>query len=543
MKIALKKGTAAILASTLRRFRFTGRVLESDRLVYCLSSMYWRRGSIRCEGWCFHRDRNVSGVSLGWLGRGNWHFLKCSYGRARGLVGEQYPDIPSSSHSGFTVHASLPVQRFSGICLRVLFVDGTYQQVHLGGRGRVILEIALRSRWYTLQQVRRFGWRSLLHFPLHSRAFGKFIFTFRVHGALLIVDHALRGGANYYRDALVRARRRTGEPTLLLCYDYSALTYWVQYVHGNSEYTFTFDSPDALIDHIRDGHVGEILVNNLVSFPDPLGLARWLLAVRQALGARLVVAVHEYSWVCPSFNLIDYHGTYCGVPDRSTCRLCLGQNGYSWFEFEDIDLWRTVWGDFLAQATRILCFSRSSVALLRRAYPSLDVSKMAVQPHTLEYFSPRPVHLNLSAALNIGIVGGIDEIKGAGIIREIARLVEARGLPVKITVIGSMNMYRSSASSVVRILGRYEREHLPDIVESSGANLFFIPSIWPETFSYVTEELIQLGVPLVVFDLGAQAERVRAYSKGAVIPKVSAEVALNHLIDFHGRLLGGGAPH
>jgi hypothetical protein len=36
-----------------------------------------------------------------------------------------------------------------------------------------------------------------------------------------------------------------------------------------------------------------------------------------------------------------------------------------------------------------------------------------------------------------------------------------------------------------------------------------LPSIWPETFSYVAEELMQLGVPLAVFDL----ERRRSGSR------------------------------
>jgi glycosyltransferase involved in cell wall biosynthesis len=39
--------------------------------------------------------------------------------------------------------------------------------------------------------------------------------------------------------------------------------------------------------------------------------------------------------------------------------------------------------------------------------------------------------------------------------------------------------------------------------------LCLLPSIWPETFSYVTQELMSLGVPLVCFDLGAPAECVR----------------------------------
>ena len=56
--------------------------------------------------------------------------------------------------------------------------------------------------------------------------------------------------------------------------------------------------------------------------------------------------------------------------------------------------------------------------------------------------------------------------------------------------------------------GTYRRDDLVDLIEANGINLFFFPSICPETFSYVTEEMIRLDVPIVAFDLGAPGERL-----------------------------------
>jgi glycosyltransferase involved in cell wall biosynthesis len=61
-----------------------------------------------------------------------------------------------------------------------------------------------------------------------------------------------------------------------------------------------------------------------------------------------------------------------------------------------------------------------------------------------------------------------------------------------------------------------------------------IPSIWPETFSYTTSEAILLGYPVVCFDLGAPACRVRTYDCGMVVEDISAEGmidALKHVLD------------
>lgn len=46
---------------------------------------------------------------------------------------------------------------------------------------------------------------------------------------------------------------------------------------------------------------------------------------------------------------------------------------------------------------------------------------------------------------------------------------------------------------------------------------FLVPSICPETFSYTTDEIMQMGYPLIVFNLGAPAERVKNYEFGKVV--------------------------
>ena len=176
---------------------------------------------------------------------------------------------------------------------------------------------------------------------------------------------------------------------------------------------------------------------------------------------------------------------------------------------DDIDRWRALWSRCLEEATTILCFSRSSAELLRRAYPNLSPDKFVVRPHVVDYLPKQKLRLDLDIPLNIGVVGMIAEAKGAGIVREMARLIKERKLPVKITVIGTIEKVRES--SVVHIMGPNNQEELPGLIEKSGVNIFLLPSVWPETFCYVAEELMEMGLPLAVFKLGAQAERVANY--------------------------------
>jgi glycosyltransferase involved in cell wall biosynthesis len=60
-----------------------------------------------------------------------------------------------------------------------------------------------------------------------------------------------------------------------------------------------------------------------------------------------------------------------------------------------------------------------------------------------------------------------------------------------------------------------------------------MPSIWPETFSYVAHEIKSMGLPMVTFNLGAQADLAKSYEKGYVIDLGDPEEIINQLTVFH----------
>jgi len=88
------------------------------------------------------------------------------------------------------------------------------------------------------------------------------------------------------------------------------------------------------------------------------------------------------------------------------------------------------------------------------------------------------------------------------------------------------------SSDKVIVTGEYKREELPSLIKKYNVGVVFIPSIWPETFSFTTEEIMMMELPLAVFDIGAPPERVRNYKKGLVIEKIEAAYALEELLKF-----------
>jgi len=163
----------------------------------------------------------------------------------------------------------------------------------------------------------------------------------------------------------------------------------------------------------------------------------------------------------------------------------------------------------------ILCFSNSSKDIFLKAYPD-SIEKIIVKPHDIsgryeKIYNPN----NTSEMITIGILGGINEAKGAGIVKDLVSHIDNNKINAKVIVIGQISIPINSKS--FKVTGRYDKKDLESIVRKYNITKFLIPSIWPETFSYTTDEIMQMGYPLIVFDLGAPAERVRNYELGRVI--------------------------
>ena len=66
----------------------------------------------------------------------------------------------------------------------------------------------------------------------------------------------------------------------------------------------------------------------------------------------------------------------------------------------------------------------------------------------------------------------------------------------------------------------------------NNIDIVFIPSIWPETFSYTTSEAMSMGMPIACYAMGAPAERVGPYNRGLVLNKIAPRENLNQIINF-----------
>lgn len=542
----------------------TGNDVLRQGIKYSLDSLKYKDKTVFGFGWVFHEKYQIAGISLLTQYRKNSERIKCIYGGHREDVARDYPSKHALG-SGFWFNGSLQIHADSKLWLEVSLQIPETQVVLLPIPSEVLSQpsrAGFRAKWLRrgrraaslvkkrqfsllLRLLLRYGKQRILAFPRVQRRKG----NHRVSSTLkqigsngekvtLVLDHDLGGGANFYREQMLRDQNEAGYATILVTFRPATHVYNIMVVGRNAVTakgeSYTLKEISQLL---RTGPLNEIFVNNLYSFPNVLASTRWLGRLIKKHDAKLTVAIHDFLSVCPSYNLIDWNGRYCDIPAISVCEKCLSLNDGEFTSFvhnRNIHLWRASWERLLNKADKLICFSQNSATLLRRTYPGLRNKEITIKPHHLQEQIRKP---RLSKGYPvIGVVGGINRNKGAEIVREMEKLISKNSLPAKIVIIGTIEGLPEN--SAVLVHGPYKRADLPGLLEKYGVNICLFPSIWPETFSYVCEELMHMRVPLVVFDVGAPPERVRQYPVGYIVRNINASSALEGVMKLHEQVYG-----
>jgi hypothetical protein len=305
--------------------------------------------------------------------------------------------------------------------------------------------------------------------------------------------------------------------------------------------------------------VSAMEIHSLAGFTEPHAVAAWLMRGMALIrdkgvedktvsedGAEVLAADatadkpssvtvhwHDHYMMCPTRHLLNAQSRYCGIPDPSVCASCLPNNAHCLdapLRSVDIVVWRALWGQVLAGAASIRVFSPSSRELLNRAWPEFD-NKVVMTPHDTAHIQRSHLSPEPECPLHIGVVGRIAAHKGAAQVARLARHIAGTGVSARITVFGTLE--EPAPASVVSQTGTYSAEALPALCAEQGVNVFWFPSIWPETFSFVVHEMKAMGLPVLAYDVGAQADTLADDDRHRVVSlDMSAEDILARLTEM-----------
>ena len=177
---------------------------------------------------------------------------------------------------------------------------------------------------------------------------------------------------------------------------------------------------------------------------------------------------------------------------------------------------RSTFARFLAGAETVYAPSHDIADRLRAAGATYSID---VQPHVEDAIDAPALMPSSSEIIDIVTVGAIGSHKGSHILLSLARDATARNLPMRYHIVGSSDRSGETAAAGVTETGEYaDMQEAFELISAINPSCILLPSIWPETFCYTLSIAFALKCTPIVFDLGAQAERVRGVGVGVLLP-------------------------
>ena len=352
-------------------------------------------------------------------------------------------------------------------------------------------------------------------------------------GGILVVTHDLGGGADRYLDRQRSLWLAQGNDIFLLRYVAASGRYRLECTCSGESFEAEFGAWGEAEHLLGDCAIHQIIVNELVSFPEVFGRLSAIRAWKREKKARLTMLIHDYFAVSPAYNLVSPQDwVYAREGSGFHCDRFYERDGWAaYYDCPSVREWRERWGSFLLACDEVRCFSEDSRRIMSYVYPQLQ--NITVIPHVVTYMPQLRKEGKTTDTLNIGILGIMTRHKGIALVRGIWELLARENPAIKLVLIGYFAEEEVIPNGVhFEATGEYDVADLPRLVMEKDIDLFLVPSICPETFSYTTEEILKMGLPIACLDRGAPAERVRQYDKGLVLSSADPRTVLMELRAF-----------
>jgi len=340
--------------------------------------------------------------------------------------------------------------------------------------------------------------------------------------AILFVAHNWGGGTEREMQAMAELLYREDIPVL------------VMRPAGNfSQCRISLNSPDsllgpeemsfalpeelgALVKTLRCYRVAHMHIHCLAGYhaamPDALRLVCRMLQIDYDFLAS------DFLCVCPRAHAVRPNGKYCGVPEAWKCGQCL-EESVPWCGMVDMPRWRKRYARFIYEARRLFVPSHYMASCIQQWFPQCQP---LVRPYPELHVPDQIMECRRRRGdedLHIIVIGAIGEHKGMQNLLACARDARNRRLPLRFTVMGYTCDDSSAQALGINVTGRYKDKDALQQLTTLDGHMAFLPSIWPETYCYTLSVAVLAGLFPVVFDLGAQAERVKSWDWGLVLSK------------------------
>lgn len=285
----------------------------------------------------------------------------------------------------------------------------------------------------------------------------------------------------------------------------------------------SFDLPrdfELLREFLLSLGLSKIEIHHFLEIPAPI------LELAVSLGVPYDVYVHDYLWICPRVTLIGGTGQYCGEPPVSACEDCIRMHGSGLESSLTVEGLRARSARILSAAGRVIAPSQDTRQRLARYFPNIDVDVVSWEGR-IQCIQRTGVPA-AKGCTRVAIIGAIGIQKGYQVLLDCARDAVRRDLDIEFVVIGYTHDDEAlMATGKVFITGPYDEGEADSLLGREQCNVAFFPSVWPETWCYSLTHAISWDLPVLSYDHGALAERLRTYGAAELVPLSATAGSLN----------------
>lgn len=281
-------------------------------------------------------------------------------------------------------------------------------------------------------------------------------------------------------------------------------------------------SPVALTDPVFESAVARaaaevgaraLHVEGLAAVP----LGSLLKLAKEGIG--LILSVHDFSLFCPRPHLLEQPQLrFCGYsrdPDR--CRSCLAQDWPVAPGFQEIR--RELARDLLLAAAAVVYPSDFLCRRYLELFPGLPAERQRVIEPSGPAEAPAPAPER--PVRHVAYIGSVQPHKGALVFEEVVRRLPPGVAPsLHWSAYGGGDpevLLRLRRFPRMKVRGYYRAGSLVERLRRDEVDLALLLSVVPESYSLVLSECFAAGVPVVAFDHGAIADRVKKHGGGLLV--------------------------
>ena len=267
--------------------------------------------------------------------------------------------------------------------------------------------------------------------------------------------------------------------------------------------------------------------------------------VARALGAKVVVVLHDYFLLCPDWNLLHADGVACGEAkadgDNARCLDCLGRRlqARPGAAAPDLPAWLRQRAELaravLERADALVVPSSFVREQSARAWGEGIGGRIRVIPHGTIAHPFEPVYAPHDA-LRVVFVGNATQSKGIDTFAAAARRMGERS--VRFRVLGGLPPgHGLRGGGNLELCGPYVPRELSRMLQD--ADVVVIGSVAHETYCYTLDEAHRAGTPVIATAMGAIPERVVDGQTGLLVPPGDADALVDAIdrLDRDRRLL------